>query len=127
MRIVISCLAIGISVLYCVLLVCVVFQYVVLYCFLLCCVMFNNFVRGKLYCFVWFRVSSCRQQSYFASSILSVAVCNVCSVTVENSGIVVNCGVNYSSTHLIANLENESNGLKIVRKPQFGLPFSLNV
>ena len=41
-----------------------------------------------------------------------MAVCNVCSVTVDNSGIVVNCGVNYSSTHLILNLENVSNGFK---------------
>ena len=102
-------------------LVCVVFQYVVLYCFMLCCVMFNNFEHGKLYYFVWFCVSCCRQQSYFASSILSVAVCNVGSVTVDNYGIVVNCGVNYSSTHLIANLENGSNGLKIGRRAQFGL------
>ena len=60
-----------------------------------------------------------------ASSILSVAVCNVGTVTVDNSGIVVNCGVNYSSTHLIANLENGSNGLKIVKRAQFGLTLSL--
>ena len=101
-----------ISVLYCVLLVSVVFQYVVLYCFLFCCVIFNNFERVKLYCFVWFCVSCCRQQTYFTPSILSVAVCNVGSVTVDNSGIVVNCGVNYSSTHLIANLESKTKGLK---------------